>query len=553
MVKTYLRYQLTDTFGCFSGKDTKIDTSGKKLLLSYNDRINVLNSKTGDVISAYTTEVPSKVSCFSQADGLLAVGYANGVVVIINTKEEVEHRIYSIHKSEVTCLFFFENYLFTGAKDTKVYCWDLLSDSLLYCLSGHKNAVSKIDLVYLPIDGEAVPALVTSSKDNTVKLWNFKTQEVLQTIADLINKVTYFEVFEDYLVVGGADKNLKVYQIEPVVENLIKRYLVPRGDLKRKTGDRVRKIIYERNCLFVLTENSSVEVFKVLRDEETIERLSLTSKKENLLKESNRKQAENAVEENTYDISEKFFRLFVLENDERISDLVFKGSRLYCSLETNAAEIYDVKFTFPDILFEGMSSVKDISIEKLVSVDKSALFEFGHREVLRFIKFGYKGYNYLTSSNESVKLWNIEADKPIRSIDKTGVNSAIYLASDQYVMLATKYGEIALFDANSAAQIVSFQAHEGDIWNLQMFSFNKLDQSYFIASFSSDKNYKVWRLTLEDMKLILEAEINVGEAITYGLVYDKFVAYSLFDNSIKINFLDSNKQRLSLYGHKVFL
>ncbi len=61
------------------------------------------------------------------------------------------------------------------------------------------------------------------------------------------------------------------------------------------------------------------------------------------------------------------------------------------------------------------------------------------------------------------------------------------------------------------------------------------------------------KIIVEDLEFIKSVELT--DQLSFCLVSpsQKFLCYSLLDNSIKVIYEDSHKNFLSLYGHKVIL
>ena len=91
------------------------------------------------------------------------------------------------HRAAVTALCFAKSgtVLASGGRDTDVILWDLITESGLYRLRGHKDGVTGLCLLETP-DGEggwANPThAVSASKDALVKVWDLRTQHCVQTL-----------------------------------------------------------------------------------------------------------------------------------------------------------------------------------------------------------------------------------------------------------------------------------------------------------------------------------------------------------------------------------
>ncbi len=75
---------------------------------------------------------------------------------------------------EVTCLSWdsSESQVASGSKDSRVIVWDVVSETGLHKLSGHKGVITRVRF-WQCRDEEF---LVTSSYDTTLRIWNLATK-----------------------------------------------------------------------------------------------------------------------------------------------------------------------------------------------------------------------------------------------------------------------------------------------------------------------------------------------------------------------------------------
>ncbi|MBD2148407.1 hypothetical protein [Sphaerospermopsis sp. FACHB-1194] len=100
--------------------------------------------------------------------------------------------------------------LASGSGDETIKLWDVKTGNLLQTLSGHSRWVSSV--AYSP-DGQT---LASGSGDKTIKLWNVKTGNLLQTFtghSDLVRSVAYSPDGQT-LASGGGDKTIKLWNVK---------------------------------------------------------------------------------------------------------------------------------------------------------------------------------------------------------------------------------------------------------------------------------------------------------------------------------------------------
>jgi U3 small nucleolar RNA-associated protein 12 len=473
MVKTYLKYQLKDVIGQISGKSCQIFNSsdGKYIYTGCNEYVLVIDSKTGlvvkKIIDSLSNNNKSTVTCVisDQTDSNLAVGYTSGVIVIYDIKNDYfPSKRFSLHKSAITSLEFNKNMniLASGSNDTNIFIWDIIGESVLFKLTGHKDSINKVMFYTVQTDNfEEIEILVSSSKDNTIKVWNVKNQETLQTIADLVHKVTDFLIYDDVLILGSFDQKIRLYQFNQNSFNKSStkdnNYFVIKGHLTRQSNSKIISISLSKDSklISILSKDNSVEFFKILSPGELkkrlikneLEKTKKTEKREKLLAKDKYTEVEtrvkNLMEQEEYNYKFKYYSLFKFIGESKISSHVcltnhFRGVWKFCNgLSNNSLEIYELKTNLIDqsIFFKKDFSIEEKNTdEESLTVNKSfAIDSYGHREILRFVKISEKDNLFVTASNDSVRLWNMSSLNVIKNISINNIITAEFILEDKYV------------------------------------------------------------------------------------------------------------------------
>ncbi|OAF55112.1 Pre-rRNA-processing protein ipi3 [Pseudogymnoascus destructans] len=120
-------------------------------------------------------------------DGLLALGTAEGRVILWEVLTGRQVSTPTSHLQPVTCLSGDAEHLVSGSADSKLYVWSvpaLLSQATsgpnepLRALSNHHAAVTDVVLGH---GASGTNICVSASKDNTAIVWNYQTGELLRT------------------------------------------------------------------------------------------------------------------------------------------------------------------------------------------------------------------------------------------------------------------------------------------------------------------------------------------------------------------------------------
>jgi U3 small nucleolar RNA-associated protein 12 len=492
MVKTYLKYQLKDVVGLINGKNCRpiVSKNGKFIYTGCNEYVLITELKTGEVIKkllSSDSKFRFEVTAISldRTNSNLAVGYSNGSVIIYDILNEyTQTKKFSLHKSAITSIDFNKsgNYLATGSKDTLIYIWDIIGESVLYKLSGHKDNISKIsfhdvnlnaiavnsNLINLNYtnnfdDDEKTEILISSSKDSTVKLWNLKNQETLQTIADLVHKVTDFIAMGNTLILASYDNKIRIYKFQVSYSNETKlpSYVILKGNLIRQSNSKVinLNISCDNKILSILSNDNTIEFFKILSDLEIKRKILFSEmkknkkneKREKLIKADNYQEAfkksKTTFENEEYNFKFNFYSIFTFTGGEsKITSQFFIENKLYPNIwkfatgqSNNSLDFYEMASNSigQNVYIKQNDVIKEVKFdENILSVDKVYSLESkGHRDVLRFIKFSENNNMFLTCSNEAVKIWNFSTLNFIKGIELQNIISASFILRDKYVIL----------------------------------------------------------------------------------------------------------------------
>ena len=164
-----------------------------------------------------------------------------------------------------------------------------------------------------------------------------------------------------------------------------------------------------------------------------------------------------------------------------------KSYLLITSLHVNDIHVYSVK---PD------QTGKLLEAKKLYNLGQD-----NHRGALRSVEMSDNDTIFLTSSMDSVKVWNVEDRQCVKSLEAKNVVSMLLLPPNKHVLLGTKVGDLLLYTIASNECIQTITAHKAEIWGLDI-HLNPItqDSDILIVSGSADKTLKFWSLELEESK-----------------------------------------------------
>jgi WD40 repeat protein len=109
------------------------------------------------------------------------------------------------HTGVVTCLCHDGNYLFSGATDELIICWNTVTREKALVMRGHEGTV-----VSLAVE---TTMLVSGGADATLRLWNKHNGEHLRVLFGHSKSVLSIEIGPTWLLTGGADHEVRVWKV----------------------------------------------------------------------------------------------------------------------------------------------------------------------------------------------------------------------------------------------------------------------------------------------------------------------------------------------------
>ena len=548
--REYFRFEPSLTAGVISSPECNIisKSSGKEIISATLESFTCWNIRTGSVVKSWNdSDNKSPVTCLklSPIDSeIIAVGHEDGSIRIWHLKEAESRIVFRGHKTAVTALCFSPDgsRLASGSRDTDIVLWDFASETGLFRLRGHNNLISKIEFL-------TENYLITSSKDSLIKLWDLQAQHCIETEVSHRAEVTGFILTQDskFMLSVGADGFIRIFSVDfealgkkLVAGEVIGNVLVFKGEVQRSSKDRVLDIAHlsDHFTFAVLSNDRSVEVFRFSSVEDVKKKLQRRKKRQ---KEKGVQEEEIEVSVDSGDLikSCKYIRLH-----SRARYLSFVPElcvddqlRLIINYSTNQIEILNIDLEKPD---EEPQILNSIDLP-------------GHRSDVKVVALSGDSSMVMTSSSESVKVWNTSSGACIRTIECDDVTCGNFVQKNEYLLLGTKQGLLRVFELASGCEMDPVEAHSGAIWSIAM----RPDRKGF-ATGSADKCIKFWEFKVsstraEGFKLKNIRNLQVADDVLC-VKYSpdgRFIAASLLDLTVKVFFEDTLKFYLNLFGHKL--
>ncbi|KAL7594219.1 hypothetical protein Lser_V15G28362 [Lactuca serriola] len=567
MVKSYLRYEPATAFGVIASVDSNItyDTSGKHLLAPALEKVGVWHVRQGVCAKTLTPSTQSRgpslavtsIAAVPSSSSLIASGHADGSIRIWDCERGTCETTLNGHKGATTILRFNKtgSLLASGSKDNDIVLWDVIGEVGLFRLRGHRDQVT--DLAFL----DSGKKLVSSSKDKFLRVWDLDTQHCTQIIGGHHSEVWSIDVDpeERYLVTGSADSELRFYTIkqenldtnnkDSSIENKWE-ILKPFGEIQRQSKDRVATVRFNKSGTLLACQaaGKTVEIYRVLDETESKRKAKRRvnrkkEKKSSKMVENGNTEDSNLTMVTEVTVPDVFKLLQTVRATKKISSISFSPitsknslATLAISLNNNLLEIYSI---------DTNSTTKTSSIELQ-----------GHRSDVRSVTLSSDNTLLMSTSHNSVKIWNPSTGSCLRTIDSGYGLCSLFVPGNKFAVIGTKSGNLEIIDVRSGTLVEVVKAHTGAIQSIVATS----DGGGFVTG-SSDHDVKFWEY--ETTKIQGQDSVNLTVSTVKNLSMNddvivvavspdgKHIAIALLDCTVKVFYMDTSKFFLTLYGHKL--
>lgn len=557
--------------------------------------------KKGELVSRWRDkDCSAAVTAISRSKAdpdIFAVGHADGSIRLWDARIAIVIIVFNGHRSAITHLSFDRTgvRLASGSTDTDVIVWDLVAESGLFKLRGHKGQITGLHFVQLssdssPTDGATASGvaddaaegfLMSTSKDALIKIWDIASQYCIEThVTQSSGECWALSVSPDEsgCITAGNDGELKAWSLDvqglrahTTQLNLAKdkTFLHGQGTLYRQGKDRTIGIRFHPRGDYIAIHGSekAVELWRVRSEEEV---------KKVMARKRRRRREKPAVadgadvdgdtemvdgEENISEaaVNDVFVQYMIVRTGGKIRSVDWaKGSRpskmlqLLAASTNNQIELYDIP---------AYSQHKKNKASEEPDYQRSLAVELpGHRTDVRAVSLSSDDKMLATASNGSIKIWNVSTSSCLRTLECGYALCCAFLPGDKIVLVGNKSGDVEVFDVASSTLIDTVKAHEGAVWSMRVHPDGKA-----VVTGSADKSAKFWRFdasqeeipgtkrTTSRLKLVHTRTLKLNDDIL-ALCFtpdSRLLAVSTLDNTVKVFFVDTLKLFLNLYGHKL--
>ncbi|BFZ53696.1 beta transducin [Savitreella phatthalungensis] len=577
MVRSYDRFEAAQTFGvicsnnsnalvCFDSAVKTVSgpvSAGRAVVPALED-ILTWDIKKGEICARWhDDDCRAEVTQIARTDAqnFFAAGYSDGSVRIWDAATDSLRVVLNGHRTAITALSFDGPgiRLASGSRDTNIVLWDVVAEVGIARLKGHSDQITGLQFVAPePISlasGSGATHLISTAKDGLIKVWNLDVADCIETHTAHTGECWALASFAPYVVTAGLDGELKLWRLDhhadletekPVISSL--------GSVNRQSRTRPQTLAFNADGHYLAAHGTdkSVELFR-LRSELEIEKLKKRRRKRKA-KEGDEQDLKDDA--SCLDAADRLVSYVTIRANARVRSVAWLDSpdnsqiRLFAALSNNSLET----FTVP--VAEALDHKNDVPDYQT----SYALQLPGHQSEIRCGALNGAADVFASVSDGQLKLWNVSSGTCIRTLACGSATSLSWMLSDRYIVVATKEGELELFDVAAASLVESVAAHEGVVSSLHLHP-----DGTSIASGSADKTVKFWKIETRQKPVLgttrTTNQITLKQSRTLKLTDDvlairfspdgKLLAVSLLDNTVKVFFADTLKFYLSLYGHKL--
>ena len=517
MEKSYFGFEQQTSLGEVVGTLSNITESGGKVYAACNESVLVWDLHTRTCVKKHTLTT-SVVTCIANRGSRIAIGYQDGSIRVIGGDST---SLLEGHSTSVICLAIAKDgfTLASGSNDTTVILWDLVQESRIARLQGHKDAVVGVIL--------ASNCLISASRDSTVKFWDARNEFCYDTQIISYKIVSICKV-RDFLIVGTSGEDVIIFQKKDESwENM--------GTIARKISKRfIKSLAYKRQTLLVQA-GSFVEFFRRRTDEEL----------EGLLKKRKRrhKEKKKATAEPELTTADRLQHLTYYKATEKISSCALINKKLPKNPDYDRS-LYIAASTTNSLSLLGLryNSKNNEAIVEMIGCIS------GHVSPVRALALG--SATAASCSGDSIRLWDLGTKQCTGTLQSDYCLCAELINDDRFLLVGTKSGKLYIYDILSMECVMEKQAHDKEIWRL-------ISKDNTITTCSSDKTVRFWQISRSKKKQTMTVKLvdtfNLNdEALDMRYTPNgKQLAVALLDSTIGVFYADSRKFMFSLYAHKL--
>ncbi|KJU84114.1 repeat-containing protein [Candidatus Magnetobacterium bavaricum] len=421
------------------------------------------------------------------------------------------------HSNDVTCVAISADgmKIVSGSKDNTLRIWDIATGNLLKTLEGHSSVVSS---VAISADDKKI---VSGSKDNTVKIWEMATGIMIKTLQEHSDDVTSVAISADGMkIVSGSD------------DNTVKIWDMPTGSLINNLQGHngyVKSVAISPDGTKIVSASSdnTLRIWDIVSDS-----LPIT------LKGHNRHVRSVAISSNGMQI--------VSGSDDktlRIWDMA-TGSLLN-TLEGHVSSVYSVAITADGTKIVSGSDDKTLRIWDMATGSLLNTLE-GHSNAISSVAISADCMTIVSGSRDkTLRIWDMTTDNLINNLQGHSytVISVAISPDGTKIVSGSRDKTLRIWEMATGNLTNNLQGHSNDVTNVAI-----SPDGTKIVSGSRDKTLRIWDMATGSLINTLQGHSNDVTSVAINHDGTKIVSGSS-DETLRIWDMATGNLINNLQGH----
>ncbi|KAB7499480.1 WD repeat-containing protein 3 [Armadillidium nasatum] len=492
LTKQYLRYVPGQVFGIVgSGRCIHLITKSRQkekyvivpacesvILWDLRRKVKILTLNCQD-IQGIVSAVEIRPAFKDDMDNThVAVGYSEGTLVLYDLSSTETPVKFNGHKGGITTIAWDPQGMrvASGSENGEIVLWDMVSEKGIVRLLGHKGRINKVCFL------QNRNILVSCGIDKFIKFWDLDTNFCFYTLTLLNGVVSDFIIFKNDSRLLAGERELKCFSIKFVdekigkQENYCNKFDTVQGKLKipKMEGSEEEKNLQGDDDDGETDDKNKMEQ-RIMKAKKRARDLDVGNVNENLsLSDELKKIPPMRAMYDVYGVSVT-----------TLKDGTIKMATLHAD---NSIALYSSHVNLS-------SKNKD---SDQFNKQECTLYLPAHRTEIRGIAITSFGDKLVTSSSESIKVWDKDKAQAIQTIECDYPLSLLLPPGDRHIVIGTKSGNIQLYDIVTGTRLDDLCAHnsnkensEEGVWSMCMTH----DGKGFLSG-GSDCLVKFWKFEL---------------------------------------------------------
>nr|MDZ8288500.1 ribosome assembly protein 4 [Nostoc sp. ChiSLP01] len=484
--------------------------------------------------------------------------------VYLKPNEKKENRAIEVntlegHKDQVNSVAYSPNgqQLASASLDNTIKIWDFSSGQLLKTLTGHSDRV--ISVAYSS-NGQQ---LASASDDKTIKIWNVSNSQLLKTLtghSSSVNSVAYSPSGQQ-LASASDDKTIKIWDVSS-------------GQLlKTLTGhsSTVNSVAYSPNGQHLASASSdkTIKIWDVSSGQPPKTLTGHSSTVISVAYSPNGQRLASASVDNTikiWDLSSSQLLKTLTGHSSSVNSVAYSsnGQQLASASSDKTIKIWDVSNGQLLKTLTGHSNVvysaayspsgqqlASASYDKTIKIWDVSSGQIlktltGHSSSVISVAYSPNGRQLASASvDNTIKIWDVSSGQLLKTLTdySSSVNSVAYSPNGQQLASASFHETIKIWDVSSGQILKTLTGHSS--WVISV-AYSPNGQQ--LASASVDKTIKIWDVSSGQLLKTLTGHSNGVRSVAYSPNGQQLVSASS-DKTIKIWDVSSGQLLKTLTGH----